>query len=100
MQSSRRIIRIKVLQVLYAYEIAKDHIDKVKKVNVQNINIIRTARLFRQQLFAHLAQNFNEICVFRAIALFQFHPDLARQGGEFSSGGDGYEQVPSAYHCR
>jgi N utilization substance protein B len=31
MQSSRRIIRIKVLQVLYAYEIAKDHIDKVKK---------------------------------------------------------------------
>ena len=31
MQSSRRLIRIKVLQVLYAYEIAKDHIDKVKK---------------------------------------------------------------------
>lgn len=31
MQSTRRVIRIKVLQALYAYEIAKDPIDKVKK---------------------------------------------------------------------
>jgi len=31
MQSPRRLVRIKVLEVLYAYEIAKDHIDKVKK---------------------------------------------------------------------
>jgi len=31
MQSTRRVIRIKVLQVLYAYEIAKDPIEKVKK---------------------------------------------------------------------
>jgi N utilization substance protein B len=31
MQSTRRVLRIKVLQVLYAYEIAKDPIEKVKK---------------------------------------------------------------------
>jgi transcription antitermination protein NusB len=31
MQSTRRVIRIKVLQALYAYEIAKDPIEKVKK---------------------------------------------------------------------
>ena len=31
MQSTRRLLRIKVLQVLYAYEIAKDPIEKVKK---------------------------------------------------------------------
>lgn len=31
MQSTRRVLRIKVLQALYAYEIAKDPIEKVKK---------------------------------------------------------------------
>lgn len=31
MQSTRRVIRIKVLQALYAFEIAKDPIEKVKK---------------------------------------------------------------------
>lgn len=31
MQSTRRVLRIKVLQSLYAYEIAKDPIEKVKK---------------------------------------------------------------------
>ncbi len=31
MASKRRFVRIKALEVLYAYQIAKDHIDKVKK---------------------------------------------------------------------
>ncbi len=31
MASSRRLVRIKVMQVLYAYEISKDPIEKVKK---------------------------------------------------------------------
>jgi transcription antitermination protein NusB len=31
MASKRRLVRIKALEVLYAYQIAKDHIDKVKK---------------------------------------------------------------------
>lgn len=31
MQSTRRVLRIKVLQALYAYEIARDPIEKVKK---------------------------------------------------------------------
>ena len=31
MATKRRFVRIKALEVLYAYQIAKDHIDKVKK---------------------------------------------------------------------
>ena len=38
MASSRRIIRIKVLQVLYAHEIARDPIEKVKKDLLTGLN--------------------------------------------------------------
>ncbi len=31
MASQRRLVRIKALEVLYAYQIGKDHLDKVKK---------------------------------------------------------------------
>ena len=31
MASQRRLVRIKALEVLYAYQIAKEHLDKVKK---------------------------------------------------------------------
>jgi N utilization substance protein B len=31
MASQRRLVRIKTLEVLYAYQIAKEHLDKVKK---------------------------------------------------------------------
>ncbi len=31
MTSQRRLVRIKALEVLYAYQIGKDHLDKVKK---------------------------------------------------------------------
>ena len=31
MVSQRRLVRIKALEVLYAYQIAKEHLDKVKK---------------------------------------------------------------------